>query len=139
MIIIPKSRLPISEPAKVALKKELKRGFISKQLCPSVPLHRKCRMDASMGNPFSMCSTRDFTKFKINCKECREEIATVYARDKTLADWRKLSYKCWHDRKYWYGLRSFNVNPKTQKLLFECCCTIEVRKTPSEFIIKETN
>ena len=137
MITIPKSRLPISEPAKLALGGDQRRTIISKQLCPKTPEHKICKMQVSIGSMFATCSIEDYKKFTIYCKNCKEDIATTYAKDKTLQDWRRLSYKCWHNKSYWYGLRSFNDNPITHKLTLEYCCEPEIRKTVSEFTIKE--
>ena len=137
MITIPKSRLPMSEPAKLALGGDQRRTIISKQLCPKTPEHKICKMQVSMGNMFAACSTDGYKKFTILCKLCKEDIATIYAKDKTLLDWRRFSYKSWHNNKFWYGLRGANIYPGTNALTLECCCDPEIRKTPDEFSIKE--
>ncbi len=137
MITIPISRLEISPVAKLELGKDKKRVFISKQRCPRTPEHKTCRMNLSMGEPFAVCSIEGYTRYDVRCKDCREKMVVVYAKDKSLKDWRRLHYESWHDDKLWYGLRGLNINPQTSNFLIECTCAPEVRKTPSEFIIRE--
>ncbi len=139
MFTLPKSRLPISEPAKIALGKEPIRTIISKQICPKTPEHNACKMQTSMGNMFAACAIESYIKFTVFCKYCKEDIATVYAKDKTLNDWRRFSYKSWHNNKFWYGLRGANIHPKTNNLTLECCCEPNVNKTPDEFNIRRIN
>ena len=137
MITLAKSRLSISDTAKFALGKESIRTIISKQICPKTPEHNICKMQTSTGNMFAACSIEGYVLFNISCKDCKEDIATVRAKDKTLKDWRRLTYKSWHNDKFWYGLRGANINPDTNNLTLECCCEPEVRKTPDEFDIRK--
>lgn len=137
MFTLPKSRLPISDTAKFALGKESIRTIISKQICPKTPEHNICKMQTSTGNMFAACSIEDYLKFTLFCKDCKEDIATVYGKDKTLKDWRRLTYKSWHNNKFWYGLRGVTIHPKTNTLTLECCCEPNIMKTVSEFNIKE--
>ncbi len=137
VVVLPKSRLPISNVAKMALGKELRRVTISKEFCPRGAEHKICRQQTSMGSYFALCPTEGYKRFKVQCKNCREEMVTVYAKDKTLTDWRRLKYTSWHDNRYWYGLRGLNINPETSALMIDCSCQPEFRKTPNEFNVKE--
>lgn len=136
MIVLAKSKLEVSNVAKMALNGQVKRTTISPEHCPNTLEHRVCRMQRSQGSPIGYCSTSGYKQFKLSCKDCREALLLVYAKDKTLKDWRRARYTSWHDSKFWYGLRGMNINPKTNDIMIDCSCAPEVRKTVDEFIIQ---
>ncbi len=138
VIVIPKSHVAISNAAKFALGKDLKHFTIAKEHCPRTPEHRVCKQQISTGSIFAVCPTEGYKRFTIRCNNCKEELADIYAKDKTLNDWRRFRYKSWHDIKYWHGLRGANINPQTNRITLECSCEPNIIKTPDEFTIKET-
>lgn len=141
-ISIAKSKVEISPVAKADLNGSPKRTIFSfQEYCPND--HKYCRMSnlahQQMGKPlgFGSCSLEGYTKFRVSCRNCREELATVYGREANLEDWRRLRYVSWHDDKNWYGLLGLNIDIKTSQIRIECTCDPTVRKPVEDLKVEE--
>lgn len=142
------SKVEISPAARTALGKTNKKTILGfSEICPST--HALCRAQAAATAQlyskygkipegvfsYGACALDGYTKFEITCKNCGEDMGTVYSKDNKLTDWRRLRYTSWHDDKYWHGLLGLNLADDIIKI--ECSCDPTNRKTMDNFIVKE--
>ncbi len=69
----------------------------------------------------------DYKQFEIKCANCREVVAYVSAKDKTLTDFCDLHYLSWTDGKKWFGCMAPQISPIDLSLNFECACGNDTR------------
>ena len=140
--------IPISDVAKDALGFNKKRDIIAPlEVCPSD--HKICRdHNTSVSLNFSRvgkipqgyiddspCLKSGLHKYKVGCKNCKEKLAEVYGKDKTLKTWAGLRYYSWHDKESWNGTRGVNIKDDVIKI--ECCCDPNKNKDISNYNVKE--
>lgn len=68
-----------------------------------------------------------YKKYKVTCARCGDEVAIVWATDKTLHDWVDMHYMQKHDEKTWYGCLVPSISQIDEELGFECCCGEDTR------------
>lgn len=131
-MLIAKSHIPISEDAKTELKGDKREVLSRSEICPDD--HRLCKAKQGAETQtyskhgkipdgvyfYAQCSLDGYKHYKVSCPKCKNQLATVYATDKTLKDWRRARRYAWHDKDNWYGLRG--MNKLNNVLRLECCC-----------------
>lgn len=65
--------------------------------------------------------------FEIVCNKCKDIVAIVHAKDKTLKEWCNLHYISWHNTMKWRGCFGLNISPIDGKVGLECCCGNDTR------------
>lgn len=143
-IILNKSKITPSPSAIENLKGLETKTFISfAEHCPTN--HPLCKQNnsamAQIGSlqGHGLCSIKDYNKYEVSCNNCKENLATIYAKNETLEDWRRARYLSWHDKKNWYGALGLNIDLTTSEIRFECTCQPGIRKDIDSISIKEVN
>lgn len=78
-------------------------------------------------SPIDFWDHNGYSRYKITCGKCGDEIALVWAKDSRLQDWCDLHYLTKFDKTSWYGCVAVNVSPIDDQLGFNCACGEDTR------------
>ena len=70
---------------------------------------------------------KKYKEYYIQCQNCLNTVAVVYATDEKLIDYVDLHYVSETDGIYWYGCFSLNISPIDGKIGIECSCGQDTR------------